>query len=323
MKTLTATKVSEYFKKDSEFKNILIVGATGYIGQNLIDRLQEKKCAIRCLVRNANSLKSNLPNPPQIMRGDLLDLESIKNAFKGIDTAFYLAHSLDAKNDFDQLEKIAAKNFATAAKSANIKRIIYLGALGNSKDGSLSPHLKSRKDVGTILRNSGIQVLEFQASIVLGSGSLSFEMIRALSERLPVMIMPKWVMVKAQPISISDVMDFLLQGIDCKIHQNEIIEIGGQDQFSYRDLIAEYCSQLNLKRILIPVPVLTPWLSSLWLQLVTPIYARVGRKLIESIKNTTVVENDKASLIFPSIRPMNVSQAMKLAIDENGNCKNH
>lgn len=318
MKTLTSSKVSEHFKKDSGFKNILIVGATGYIGKNLIDRLQEKRFAIRCLVRNENSLKRDLPTPPQIMRGDLLDLESIKIAFEGIDTAFYLAHSLDAKNDFDKLEKAAATNFATAAKSANIKRIIYLGALGNSMDGPLSPHLKSRKEVGNILRNSGVPVLEFQASIVLGSGSLSFEMIRALSERLPVMLMPKWVMVKAQPISINDVMEFLVQGIGCKINQNEIIEIGGQDQFSYRDLIAEYCKQRNLKRVLIPVPVLTPWLSSLWLQLVTPIYARVGRKLIESIKNTTVVENNKASQFFPSIKPMSVSQAMKAAINDIG-----
>ncbi len=316
MKTLTSSNVSEPFKKDYELNNILIVGATGYIGKNLIDRLQKKKCAIRCLVRNANSLKGNLPNPPQIIRGDLLDLESLKNAFKGIDTAFYLAHSLDVKNDFEKSEKIAATNFAIAAKTENIKRIIYLGALGNSTDCPLSPHLKSRKEVGVILRDSGVPVLEFQASIVLGSGSLSFEMIRALSERLPVMLMPKWVMVKAQPISVHDVMEFLLQGIDCKINQNEIVEIGGQDQFSYRDLIAEYCRQRNLKRLLIPVPVLTPWLSSLWLGLVTPVYASVGRKLIESIKNTTVVESEKAAQFFPSIKPMSVSQAMKAAIDE-------
>ena len=316
MKTLTSSNVSEPLKKEHEFNNILIAGATGYIGKNLIDRLQKKRCAIRCLVRNANSLKGNLPNPPQLIRGDLLDLESIKNAFKGIDTAFYLAHSLDVKNDFEKIEKMAAANFATAAKSGNIKRIIYLGALGNPTEGPLSPHLKSRKEVGSILRDSGIPVLEFQASIVLGSGSLSFEMIRALSERLPVMLMPKWVMVKAQPIGINDVMEFLVQGIDCEINQNEIIEIGGKDQFSYRDLIAEYCRQKNLKRVLIPVPVLTPWLSSLWLQLVTPVYASVGRKLIESIKNTTVVESEKAAQLFPSIKPMSVSQAMKAAIDE-------
>lgn len=316
MKTLIPSIVSENVKKDSDRDNILIVGATGYIGKKLIHRLQEKRCAIRCLVRNANSLKGDLPNPPQIMRGDLLDLESIKNACEGIDTAFYLAHSLDAKNDFDKIEKIAATNFATAARSANIKRIIYLGALGNPKDCPLSPHLKSRKEVGTILRNSGVPVLEFQASIILGSGSLSFEMIRALSERLPVMLMPKWVMVKAQPIGINDVMEFLLQGIDCKIKQNEIIEIGGGDQFSYRDLIAEYCRQRNLKRMLIPVPVLTPWLSSLWLQLVTPIYATVGRKLIESIKNTTVVESKKAAQFFPSIQPVGISEAIRIAINE-------
>ncbi len=316
MKTITSLKEPEHLKKYSERKNILIIGASGYIGKKLIHRLQAEKYTIRCLVRNTKLANDDFQNPIQITRGDLLDLESVKKACKGIDTAFYLAHSLDAKKDFERLETIAATNFAIAAKSEKIKRIIYLGALGNPKEGPLSPHLKSRQEVGTLLRNSGIPVLEFQASIVLGSGSLSFEMIRALSERLPMMLMPRWVLVKAQPISVKDVMEYLFQGMDCPIEENEVIEIGGRDQFSYRDLISEYCRQRGLKRILIPVPVLTPWLSSLCLQLVTPIYATVGRKLIESIKNTTVVNNNKASLVFPSIRPMGVSEAIEMAINE-------
>ncbi|GJL79549.1 MAG: hypothetical protein NPINA01_25380 [Nitrospinaceae bacterium] len=304
--------------KESKDKNILIVGATGYIGQKLIQRLKETGNPIRCLVRNPRSFKENPSQQIQIQQGDLIDFESIKNAFTGIDTAFYLVHSLDVKRDFEKQEQKAATNFANAAKSANIKRIIYLGALGNEEEGPLSPHLQSRKEVGNILRSSGVPVLEFQASIILGSGSLSFEMIRTLSERLPAMLMPKWVFVKAQPIGVADVLEFLMQGIDIKMQHNEIIEIGGPEQVSYKDLISEYCRQRKLQRLLIPVPVLTPWLSSLWLELVTPIYARVGRKLVESIKNPTVVKNDKASRVFPGIHPRGISEAIGKAIHEAG-----
>lgn len=317
MQTQTTSETPEHETKISRKKNILVSGATGYIGQKLVRRLQKRENNIRCLVRRTGALKGNVSNQIQVTQGDLLNFESIKNAFTGIDTAFYLAHSLDKKKDFEKSEEIAAANFSRAAKSANIKRIIYLGALGNSEDCPLSPHLKSRKAVGTILRNSGIPILEFQASIILGSGSLSFEMIKALSERLPVMLLPKWVSVKAQPISANDVMEFLLQGMDFKMEQNEIFEIGGRDQVSYKDLISEYCRQRQLKRFFIPVPVLTPWLSSLWLELVTPIYAKVGRKLVESIKNPTVVKNDKALHTFPAINPIGVAEAIEIAIQES------
>ena len=316
MQTHTPSKIPVDSKNSSRQKNILVAGANGYIGKKLVHRLQAGENHIRCLVRNPGLTKGNSSNKLQVIQGDLLDFESIESAFEGIDTAFYLAHSLEVKKDFEQLEKLAAVNFANAARSANIQRIIYLGALGSPKDGPLSPHLKSRKEVGDILRKSGVPVLEFQASIILGSGSLSFEMIKALSERLPVMLMPKWVYVKAQPISVQDVMELLLQGMNVKMGQSEIIEIGGRDQVSYKDLISEYCRQRKLKRLLIPVPVLTPWLSSLWLELVTPIYANVGRKLVESIKNPTVVKDNKASRIFPEIHPVGYSQAIEMAIEE-------
>lgn len=293
---------------------VLITGATGYIGGQLLKRLSLTNFRLRCLIRNPARVKEFKNNSVEVHLGDLLSVDSIQKGFEGVDVAFYLVHSMDSKNDFEQLEHDAAKNFARAAVENGIKRIIYLGALG-SEETALSPHLQSRKQVGHILRSFGIQVIEFQASIILGAGSLSYEMIRALSERLPIMIMPKWVSVKAQPISTRDVLDYLTQAIDLKVEGNEIFEIGGPDQVSYKDLIVEYSRQRSLKRLLIPVPVLTPWLSSLWLALVTPLYARVGKKLIVSIKNPTLVKNDKARKTFNTIKPMKVSQAISLALD--------
>lgn len=293
---------------------ILITGATGYIGGQLIKRLSEMPVQIRCLARNPDHIKNFINSSIEVYRGDLLSYDSLRESFKGIDVAFYLVHSMNSKNDFERLEAEAAINFARAAAEHKIQRIIYLGALGSEEEGTLSPHLKSRKQVGNILRDSETQVIEFQASIILGKGSLSYEMIKALSEKLKVMIMPKWVSVNAQPIGIKDVVDYLTQAINIKIEGHQVYEIGGPDQVSYRALIQEYCRQRGLKRFLIPVPVLTPWLSSLWLALVTPVYARVGKKLILSIKNPTVVKNDKALKVFPSIKPMKVSKAISLAL---------
>lgn len=293
---------------------ILVTGATGYIGSQLIQRLTQMPFQVLCLARNPARIKEFKGSPIEVSRGDLLSYDSLRESFKGTDVAFYLVHSMDSKNDFERLECEAATNFAKAAVENKIQRIIYLGALGSEEEGSLSPHLKSRKLVGNILRDSGIQVIEFQASIILGAGSLSYEMIRALSEKLLVMIMPKWVSVKAQPIGIKDVLEYLTQAIDLKVAGNEIYEIGGPDQVSYKELIQEYSLQRGLKRFLIPVPVLTPWLSSLWLALVTPVYARVGKKLILSIKNPTLVKNNKALTVFPDIKPINFSEAISLAI---------
>ncbi|MDH3256600.1 MAG: NAD(P)H-binding protein [Nitrospinota bacterium] len=293
---------------------ILVVGGTGYIGSNLIPCLLESSVSVRCLVRKKKQDENRVKDSVEVVYGDLLEPESLSPACRGIDTAFYLAHSLDKKENFEKAEYKSAENFAAAAQSAGVKRIIFLGALGRDQEGPLSPHLKSRKEVGNILRNSGITVIEFQASIILGSGSLSYEMIKALSERLPVMILPRWTDVKSQPIGVRDVLDYLIQAIDLKTNGNEIFEIGGPDQVSYKDLITEYSRLAGLKRWLIPVPVLTPWLSSLWLSLVTPLYARVGRRLIESIKTSTVVHNNQARTAFPGIKPLGITQSLEFAL---------
>ena len=295
---------------------ILVAGGTGYVGKKLIRRLVQFSYPVRCLSRKKRLKKGLFDSKVDVVQGDLLNSESLVKALHGIEIAFYLAHSLDAKHDFEKKEFMAAENFAKACKEAGTRRIIFLGALGTPQKGPLSPHLKSRKEVGNILRASGVQVIEFQASIILGSGSLSYEMIKTLSERLPIMIMPQWTNVKSQPICIQDVLDYLVKAVELKTHPNEIFEIGGPDQVSYKDLITEYSRQRKLKRWLFPVPVLTPWLSSLWLSLVTPLYARVGRRLIESIKTPTIVHNDWARTVFPSIKPLGIFNSIEFALGE-------
>jgi uncharacterized protein YbjT (DUF2867 family) len=232
----------------------------------------------------------------------------------GNSTAYYLVHSMGSVGSFPDKDREAAENFGKVARECGVQRIIYLGGLGDSRK-ELSPHLQSRHEVGQVLResSSGVQVIEFRASIVLGSGSLSFEMIRALVERLPVMITPKWVSILTQPIAINDLLQYLLLALDHKVDGNRIYEIGGEDQLSYGDIMKEYAQQRGLRRLMIRVPVLTPRLSSLWLGLVTPLYTRVGRKLIDSIRYPTVV-TDLSALRDFAIKPQGVRKAINNAL---------
>lgn len=297
-------------------KKILLTGATGYVGGKLLKRLQLDGYEINCLVRNPSKLNASSASI-DVFQGDLLHRSSMWRSFQGVETAYYLVHSLaDPKKDFESNELQAAKNFGTMARSAGVKRIIYLGGLGNEACG-LSPHLQSRQDVGYSLRHSGVPTIELRASIVLGAGSLSFEMIRSLTEHLPLMVMPKWVSVKAQPIGIQDLLDYLVQALDLDLKASRIVEIGGSDQVSYRELMVEYARQRHLKRLMVPVPVLTPWLSSHWLGLVTPLQASIGRKLIESIRNPTVVEDHSAKALF-DIRPCSAADAIAKALQAQG-----
>ena len=248
----------------------------------------------------------------EIVRGDVLEPASLATALQNVSTAYYLVHSMGSAGSFEEKDREGARNFAAAAQAAGVRRIIYLGGLGDSS-AELSTHLRSRHEVGEVLRESGVQVIEFRASIIIGSGSLSFEMVRALAERLPVMITPKWVAVKAQPIAIGDMIDYLLAALKLEVEGSPIYEIGGADIVSYGDILGEYSRQRGLHRLMIPVPVLTPRLSSLWLGLVTPLYARVGRKLIDSMIHPTVVRDDAALKVF-SIRPRGMREAIALAL---------
>jgi len=290
---------------------ILLTGATGYIGGRLLRRLASENQPVRCIVRRPEMLRDHAGSTIEIVAGDLLNPDSLKSAMAGVHTAYYLVHSMGTAQGFEEIDRKAAENFADAARTAGIGRIIYLGGLGH--DLRLSPHLRSRQEVGAILRRSGIPVIEFRASIILGSGSLSFEMIRALVERLPIMITPRWAKALAQPIAVDDVLQYLHSALDLPVPGSSIFEIGGPDKVSYGGLMREYGRQRGLRRLMLPVPVLTPRLSSLWLGLVTPLYARVGRKLIDSIRHTTVVQDDTAMRTFP-IRPIGVQDAIARAL---------
>lgn len=289
----------------------LVTGATGYVGGRLWRRLEEERVPVRCLVRRSAGLAARVGKTTEVFEGDVLKLETLGPALEGIETAFYLVHSMGSSGEFEEQDRTAALNFGTAARRAGVKRIVYLGGLGHGDD--LSPHLRSRHEVGEVLRESGVPVLEFRASIVLGSGSLSFEMIRALVERLPVMITPRWVGVQAQPIAIDDLIAYLIAALTVPLDSSRVVEIGGADRVSYGDLMREYARQRGLRIVMIRVPLLTPWLSSLWLGLVTPLYARVGRKLIESIKHPTVVRDQSALTLF-SVRPRGMPEAIASAI---------
>ena len=212
---------------------------------------------------------------------------------------------------FEEEDRLGASNFAQAAREAGVRRIIYLGGLGSG--AALSPHLASRQEVGRILRESGVPTVEFRASIIIGSGSLSFEMIRALVDRLPLMITPRWVRILAQPIAIEDVISYLVAALDVELDESVVVEVGGADRTTYQEIMLEYARQRGLRRLMIPVPVLTPRLSSLWLGLVTPVYSRIGRKLIDSITHETTVRSDLALRLF-DIRPRGISEAIERAL---------
>lgn len=292
---------------------ILLTGATGYVGGRLLPLLARAGRGVRCLARQPQRLAARVPAGVEVVPGDVLDAGSLGPAMEGVRAAFYLVHSMGAAGGFEEQDRLAADHFAAAARRAGVERIIYLGGLG--EDGAdLSAHLRSRHEVGERLRAHGVPVVEFRASIIIGSGSLSFEMIRALVERLPVMVTPRWVRATAQPIAIDDVLAFLLAGLTAPIEdRNLTIEIGGPDRVSYGELMREYARQRGLRRWMIPVPFLTPRLSSLWLGLVTPLYARVGRKLIDSLRHSTVVRDAAAQQRF-SIRPIGVREAVARAL---------
>lgn len=241
----------------------------------------------------------------------------MEEALSGIKKAYYMVHSMSTGRDFESDDRRGARNFAVAVRVAGVQRIVYLGGLGDSVQ-KLSAHLRSRQEVGQLLAESGAQVIEFRASIVIGSGSLAFELIRTLVQRLPFMICPKWVQTTAQPIAIEDVLAFLTAALDHQPEGHHAFEIGGPQSVTYRELMREYAKQCGLKRLMVSVPFLTPRLSSLWLGLVTPVYARVGRKLVDSLRNPTIVRDNSANTIF-SIQPRDVTAAVQRALENEDN----
>jgi len=294
---------------------ILLTGATGYVGGRLLQLLESGDHRIRCIARRPEVLAQRVHASTEVVAGDVLDRSTLAAAMHGVHTAYYMVHSMGSDDSFEQVDRQAAHNFIDAAHAAGVQRVIYLGGLASDTE-KLSPHLASRREVGEILRKTTVQVTEFRASIIIGSGSLSFEMIRSLVDRLPIMVTPKWVKMPAQPIAIDDVLSYLLAALSQPVGPSRIFEIGGADMMSYADIMRVYAKQRGMKRRMISVPVLTPFLSGLWLGFITPLYARIGRKLIASIVHSTVVRDNSALSAF-DIRPIGVDEAVHRALDSD------
>ncbi|MHB0958131.1 MAG: NAD(P)H-binding protein [Pirellulaceae bacterium] len=292
---------------------VLLTGATGYVGGRLIPLLEQQDLTLRCLVRNAEKLRPRVALSTEIVTGDVLDQPSLDVALQGVTTAYYLVHLMSGSKDFEQDDRQAARNFAESAKKAGVQRIIYLGGLGDDVDPKLSPHLRSRQEVGQILRDCGVETIEFRASLVIGNGSLSFDLVKSLTDRLPVMLCPRWLATPTQPIAVEDVLAYLQAARTLPPAQSRIFEIGCDDVTTYGGMIREYARQKGLRRWLIYVPVLTPYLSGLWLALVTPASFEVGRHLIEGLKNPTVVRDHSALDVF-AIRPRGLREAIAKAL---------
>ena len=300
-------------EREAAAHRVLLTGATGYVGGRLLRALEGRGHRVRCLARKPEHLASRAASTTEVVAGDVVSGDGLAEALSGIDTAYYLVHSMGSARGFEEEDRRAARKFGATARAAGVRRIVYLGGLADEKE-ELSPHLRSRIEVGRLLRASGVPVIELRASIVIGSGSLSFEMIRALVENLPVMVMPRWVSMPAQPIGIDDLLAYLLEALDVEPGGDAIYEIGGSDRVSYAELMREYARQRGLRRVMLPVPVLTPRLSSLWLGLVTPLYARIGRKLIDSIRHPSVVRNDAALRAFRVV-PSDIGTAIARALE--------
>jgi len=293
---------------------ILVTGATGYVGGRLVPRLLENGYSVRCLARDALRLKDRWDGA-EIFQGDVLDESSLIDALYGIESAYYLIHSMGSGSEFSETDIMAAENFARAAEKQGVKRIIYLGGLGSS-EANLSKHLSSRLKTGDTLRKFNVPVTEFRAGVIVGSGSLSFEMIRYLTERLTVMITPKWVNTRTQPIAIRDVLSYLINALKVEKTKGEIIEIGGEDILTYKDLMRIYADIRGLKRYFIKVPVLTPKLSSHWIGLVTPLPSRIAKPLVDGLKNELICKSNKAKELF-DFKTISYSEAVKLALQQN------
>ncbi|MEZ4692924.1 MAG: SDR family oxidoreductase [Aliarcobacter sp.] len=293
---------------------VLLTGSTGYIGRRLKQiLLNDENIELKLLVRNKKSV-TTLDKNVTIIQGDTFDKESLKEALKDVEVAYYLIHSLSNEN-YKDLDKISAQNFLDIAVLCGVKRIIYLGGLG-VKNENTSEHLLSRIETGEILSsNKNVQTIWFRAGVIIGSGSASFEIIRNLTEKLPIMTTPKWVNTKAQPIAVSDVLSYLHNGLYLNEKENLIVDIGSE-QLSYKNMMLKTAKVLGLKRYLITLPFMSINLSSYWLNLFTPVPFTVAKALIEGLKSEVIIQNDHAKKYFPNITPISYEEAVKNAIKE-------
>jgi len=290
---------------------ILVTGPTGYVGGQLLEHLENP---VRCLVRDPRKLEDELSEETEVAAGDLLDYASLEAAMEGVTAAYYLVHFMGTGAKFEENELAAARNFAKAAEAQGVERIIYLGGLGKEGE-ALSPHLRTRHQVGRILRESEVPTVEFRTSIIIGAGSFSFEILRTVVDRAPVMVMPHWFFESTQPIAIDDVLDYLLEALEVDLPESRVYEIGGADQVSYGKLVDEYARQTGKQRFLFSMPFWTPSVSKLPFHELMPSKASMALRLMESLRYPTVVHDTSARADF-SVEPIGISEAIARALKE-------
>ncbi|MCL9797775.1 NAD(P)H-binding protein, partial [Frankia sp. AgKG'84/4] len=299
---------------------ILVTGATGYLGGRLAPRLLDRGHHVRAMTRDPARLR-DIPWAARadVVQADARDPATLPAALRGIDVAYYLIHSIDSGGDFSTVDRQAAAAFAAACRDAGVRRIIYLGGLSPAGDGELSAHLSSRQEVARILLDSGVPTLVLRAAVIIGSGSASFEMLRYLTERLPMMLTPRWVRTRIQPIAVRDVLHYLLGGLTVPADVHGSFDVGGPDVLTYAEMMQRFATVEGLRpRVIIPVPMLSPGLSSLWVGLITPVPKRIARPLVRSLRTEVVVTDGGAvRRLIPDppggLLPFDTSAAMALA----------
>lgn len=294
---------------------VLVTGATGYIGGRLVPELLDAGFTVRCLARSPAKLDGRpWSDRVEVVQGDVTDAESVAKAMVGVDAAYYLVHAMGATREFADRDRLAATVFRDAAADAQLTQIVYLGGLGDDDEEGLSEHLSSRHDVGAILADGPVPVTELRAAVIIGSGSASFEMLRHLTDVLPAMITPRWVRTRCQPIAIRDVLAYLVGVLDEPGALGTVLEIGGPDVVTYEEMMQLYASVAGLRpRVVVPVPVLTPRLSSYWVGLVTPLPIGLARPLIDSLENEVVVRDAAITALVPRDL-LSLRRAIELAL---------
>jgi len=300
-------------------KKILVTGATGYVGGRLVPQLLEANHKVRVFARNAERLR-DYPwvNDVEIIEGDARDEDAVLKSVDDIEVVYFLLHSIVLGDKLSETEDLIANNYATCAKSSGVKRFVYLGGMVSDENVEHSKHLSSRLNVGKILRSSGVPTIELRAAVIIGSGSASFEMLRYLTERLPIMVTPKWLNTKVQPIAIRDVLNYLVGCSELKEEINNHFDIGGPDILTYREMMQKYAAIAGLKkRIIVTLPLLTPRLSSHWINIVTPVPKAIAKPLVSSLTSEVVAKDQSIDQLFPDLRKklLPFETAVNLALD--------